>query len=68
VWRAAAPSVDFCSPDIYFFNFGDWARRYRRPGNPVFVPEAVRSARASANAMTSSPASAGSVTRRLASS
>jgi beta-galactosidase GanA len=51
VWRAAAPNIDFLSPDIYFQNFTDWARRYQRAGNPLFVPEAMRSAEASVNAL-----------------
>ncbi len=51
VWRAGAPSIDFLSPDIYFQNFAEWARRYRRPGNAVFVPEAMRSPEASVNAL-----------------
>lgn len=40
VWRAAAPSVDFYSPDIYWPNFEYWVQRYEIPGNPIFVPEA----------------------------
>ena len=32
VWRAAAPSIDFLAPDIYFQNFVEWARRYTRLG------------------------------------
>ena len=51
VWRAAAPSVDFLAPDIYFQNFAEWARRYKRSGNPLFVPEALRSPEASVNAL-----------------
>lgn len=51
VWRAGAPQLDMLSPDVYFFNFADWVRPYHRPGNAVLVPEAMRSARASANAM-----------------
>ena len=51
VWRAGAPSVDFLAPDIYFQNFVEWARRYQRSGNPLFVPEALRSAEASVNAL-----------------
>jgi beta-galactosidase GanA len=51
VWRAGAPSVDFLAPDIYFQNFVEWARRYKRSGNPLFVPEALRSAEASVNAL-----------------
>ena len=51
VWRAAAPSIDFLSPDIYFQNFAEWARRYARSGNPLFIPEALRSAEASVNGL-----------------
>lgn len=39
VWRAAGPRIDFLSPDIYFPNFVEWARRYQRSGNPLFIPE-----------------------------
>lgn len=49
VWRAGAPSLDMLSPDIYFPNFSDWARRYTRDGNPLFIPETAPSARATAN-------------------
>jgi hypothetical protein len=51
VWRAAAPSIDFLAPDIYFQNFAEWARRYRRSGNPLFVPEAMASPEASVNGL-----------------
>ncbi|HEY8233211.1 MAG TPA: DUF5597 domain-containing protein [Vicinamibacteria bacterium] len=51
VWRAAAPSIDFLAPDIYFQNFAEWARRYARSGNPLFVPEALRSPEASVNGL-----------------
>ena len=40
VYRAAAPAVDFYSPDIYWPNFEHWIDRYNEHGNPVFVPEA----------------------------
>ena len=39
VWKAAAPNIDFLSPDIYFNNFADWCIKYVQPGNPLFVPE-----------------------------
>jgi hypothetical protein len=51
VWRAAAPTIDFLSPDIYFQNFVEWARRYRQPANPLFIPEAMRSPEASVNCL-----------------
>jgi hypothetical protein len=40
VYRVAAPSIDFYSPDIYWPNFEYWIDRYRFAGNAVFVPEA----------------------------
>lgn len=40
VWRAAAPSIDFYSPDIYWPNFEYWVQRYEVAGNPIFIPEA----------------------------
>jgi hypothetical protein len=40
VWRAAAPAIDFYSPDIYWPNFDDWCERYSENGNPLFIPEA----------------------------
>lgn len=40
IWKAAAPAIDFLSPDIYFKNFLEWSTPYDRPGNPLFVPEA----------------------------
>ncbi|MFL6208567.1 MAG: DUF5597 domain-containing protein [Pyrinomonadaceae bacterium] len=39
IWRAGAPQIDFLSPDIYFPNFVEWARKYQRSGNPLFIPE-----------------------------
>lgn len=49
IWRAASPTVDFISPDIYFPNFVEWADLYTRSGNPLFIPEALRSPDASVN-------------------
>jgi hypothetical protein len=40
VYRAAAPTIDFYSPDIYWPNFEFWIERYHHGGSPVFVPEA----------------------------
>jgi len=39
IYRAAAPAIDFYAPDIYWPDFEHWITRYRRGGNPVFVPE-----------------------------
>jgi len=40
IYRAAAPSIDFYSPDIYWPDFSQWIDRYKAAGNPVFIPEA----------------------------
>jgi beta-galactosidase GanA len=40
VWRAAAPDIDFYSPDIYWPDFEYWVQRYEFPGNSIFIPEA----------------------------
>lgn len=42
IWKAAAPALDFLSPDLYFPNFVEWAKRYAVPGNPFFIPETGR--------------------------
>ncbi len=51
VWRAGAPALDFIAPDIYFPDFARWADAYADSGNPLFVPEALRSVDAAANAL-----------------
>ena len=53
VWRAGAPAIDFFAPDIYFQNYSEWARRYTRGGNPLFLPETLRSSDAAAHALYS---------------
>ena len=40
VWRAAAPSLEFFSPDIYIADFQGVTERQVRSGNPLFIPEA----------------------------
>jgi hypothetical protein len=40
VYRAAAPSIDFYAPDIYWPDFAYWVNRYKSAGNLVFIPEA----------------------------
>jgi beta-galactosidase GanA len=42
IWKAGAPSVDFLSPDIYFPDVADWCIQYRKPDNPLFIPEIMR--------------------------
>ena len=49
LWRRAAPSVDMFAPDIYLPQFAEVCEEYRANGNPLFIPEAVRSAAAAAN-------------------
>lgn len=39
IWKAAAPDINLLAPDIYFANFLKTAAAYRRPDNPLFVPE-----------------------------
>ena len=39
IWRAAAPAIDFLSPDIYDPGFQDWCSQYHVAGNPLFIPE-----------------------------
>jgi len=39
IWKAAAPEIDFYSPDIYFRSFIEWSTKYNRPDNPLFMPE-----------------------------
>jgi len=51
IWRAGAPSLDFISPDVYFPNFAHWVDRYVAAGQPLFVPEALRSIDAAGNAL-----------------
>jgi len=41
IWRAAAPSVDFIAPDIYFEEFTWVCDEFTRSGNPLFIPETV---------------------------
>lgn len=40
LWRAAAPSLDMLSPDIYFPDFMKWMPPYDRADQPLFIPEA----------------------------
>jgi beta-galactosidase GanA len=51
VWRVAAPALDFIAPDIYFPSFVEWTRRYAGANRPLFIPEALRSPDAAANAL-----------------
>ncbi|MFL6604884.1 MAG: DUF5597 domain-containing protein [Steroidobacteraceae bacterium] len=46
LWKAGAPTLDFIAPDIYFPSFVDLASRFKRPDNPLFIPEANNAERA----------------------
>jgi hypothetical protein len=50
VWRGAAPSIDFLSPDIYYPDFAGWSAKYARTERTFFVPEAQRGPDAAAHA------------------
>jgi hypothetical protein len=39
IWKAAAPSIDMLSPDIYFGDLKKWCSLYVRGGNQLFIPE-----------------------------
>jgi beta-galactosidase GanA len=46
IWKAAAPQIDFLSPDIYSPSFVEWSEKYYVPAgdsnhyaNPLFIPE-----------------------------
>lgn len=43
IWQAAAPAIDFLSPDFYNPYFRRYSDQYTRRGNPFFIPE-IRSA------------------------
>ncbi|TFW21542.1 GH35 family beta-galactosidase [Duganella callida] len=50
IWKPGAPSVDVIAIDTYFPNFMHWARQFKRPDNPLFVPEGDQADRADAGA------------------
>lgn len=50
IWHAAAPTVDFLSPDIYDSGFPAWVSQYALPDNPLFIPEVKREDRNGAQA------------------
>jgi hypothetical protein len=39
VWDAGAPHLDLLAPDVYVDDFSGWTAAYRRPRNPLFIPE-----------------------------
>jgi beta-galactosidase GanA len=50
IWKPGSPSVDVLAIDIYFPNFSHWARQFKRPDNPLFVPEGNQADRTDAGA------------------
>ena len=53
IWKAGAPAIDINTPDVHLPNFSDWAARFHRPNNPLFVPESSGDAGGAANAFYS---------------
>jgi hypothetical protein len=51
IWKAGAPAIDINAPDVHLPNFDDWAARFQRPNNPLFVPESSGDAGGAANAV-----------------
>jgi hypothetical protein len=51
IWKAAAPEIDFLSPDFYNPDFKTWCDRYTRKDNPLFIPEHRFEAGADAKAL-----------------
>lgn len=43
IWKAGGPDIDLIGMDIYYPNYTEWVDKFKRPDNPVFVPEANRS-------------------------
>lgn len=41
IWKAAAPSIDIQSPDIYLPNFKEIVKMYHRKDNPLLIPEST---------------------------
>ncbi len=39
VWRAGAPDIDILAPDLYLEYFDAVCERFKRNGNPLFIPE-----------------------------
>ncbi len=48
IWKAAGPAIDLIGLDAYFPNYVHWADQFKRPDNPVFVPEANRAGKSDA--------------------
>jgi hypothetical protein len=41
IYKAIAPDIDLCAPDIYAPNFKDILSMYHRSDNPLFIPEST---------------------------
>ncbi|MEI6916166.1 MAG: hypothetical protein WCL39_13610, partial [Armatimonadota bacterium] len=39
IYKAAAPAIDLCAPDIYLPAYKSTCAMYTRPDNPLFIPE-----------------------------
>jgi len=39
IYKAFAPDIDLCAPDLYMPNFQEVVSMYHRPDNPLFIPE-----------------------------
>ncbi len=50
IWKAGAPAIDVLAIDTYFPNFIHWAKQFKRPDNPLFIPEANHAERPDAGA------------------
>lgn len=42
IWHAAAPTLDFLSPDLYDPGFKNWVASYATSDNTLFIPEIQR--------------------------
>jgi len=41
IYKAAAPNIDICAPDIYAPNYKEILAMYHRSDNPLFIPEST---------------------------
>ena len=48
IWKAGGPDIDLIGMDVYYPNYTQWADQFKRPDNPVFVPEANRAGQSDA--------------------
>lgn len=48
IWKAGGPNIDLIGLDAYFPNYNYWADQFKRPDNPVFVPEGNRAGKTDA--------------------